>query len=122
MKKSILISLITALTLTVFSSCASKSQPVGGEPEDTTVTTVTSETTTPPPPADSLVKITAAGDNLIHSSIYNQAKKRSTDGTYDFDYAYENVEKLIFILQAKNVKSYKMSWKKITITKYWGEF
>ena len=95
MKKSIFISLITALTLTVFSSCASKSQPVGGEVEDTTVTTVTSETTTPPPPADSLVKITAAGDNLIHSSIYNQAKKRSTDGTYNFDYAYENVEKLI---------------------------
>ena len=34
----------------------------------------------------------------------------------------ENVEKLIFIRKAKNVKSYKMSWKKITITKYWGEF
>ena len=69
MKKRIFISLITALTLTIFSSCASKSQPVGGEVEDTTVTTVTSETTTPPPPADSVVKITAAGDNLIHSSI-----------------------------------------------------
>lgn len=25
----------------------------------------------------------------------------------------ENVEKLIFILKAKNVKSYKMSWKKL---------
>ena len=30
------------------------------------------------------VRLRAAGDNLIHSSIYNQAKARAKDGGYDF--------------------------------------
>ena len=42
-------------------------------------------------PADT-VSFVAAGDNLIHGSIYLQAAARSTDGGYDFDYAYENTE------------------------------
>ena len=53
-----------------------------------------SPTPTPEPtprPADT-VRFVAAGDNLIHGSIFLQAARRSTDGTYDFDYAYENTE------------------------------
>ena len=46
-------------------------------------------------PAFSSATIVCAGDNLIHSPIYNQAKARSTDGGYDFGYAYENVAPLI---------------------------
>lgn len=42
-------------------------------------------------PADT-VKFIAAGDNLIHGSIYLQAARRSNDGTYDFDAAYANTE------------------------------
>ena len=42
-------------------------------------------------PADT-VSFVAAGDNLIHGSIYLQAARRSTNGGYDFDYAYENTE------------------------------
>lgn len=42
-------------------------------------------------PADT-VSFVAAGDNLIHGSIFLQAARRSTDGGYDFDYAYENTE------------------------------
>ena len=37
------------------------------------------------------VTMRAVGDNLIHYCIYQQASQRSTDGTYDFNYAYENV-------------------------------
>lgn len=45
---------------------------------------------TPAPP--DTVRFVAAGDNLIHGSIYLQAARRSTDGGYDFDYAYENIQ------------------------------
>lgn len=38
------------------------------------------------------VSFVAAGDNLIHASIYLQAAARSSGGGYDFDYAYENTE------------------------------
>ena len=38
------------------------------------------------------VSFIAAGDNLIHGSIYLQAKNRSANGTYDFDYVYQNTE------------------------------
>lgn len=38
------------------------------------------------------VSFVAAGDNLIHGSIYLQAARRSENGTYDFDYAYANTE------------------------------
>ena len=41
------------------------------------------------------IRLVAAGDNLIHSTIYKQAKARATDGGYDFNYAYEHVKKLI---------------------------
>ncbi len=34
---------------------------------------------------------TASGDNLIHQRLYEQAKARSTDGTYDFSYCYSKV-------------------------------
>ncbi len=37
------------------------------------------------------VRFLAAGDNLIHSSIYEQAKRRSTNGGYDFSYAYAHI-------------------------------
>ena len=41
-----------------------------------------------PPFEPITVRLRAAGDNLIHSSIYNQAKARAKDGGYDFGYAY----------------------------------
>lgn len=59
-------------------------------------TTVTAATTvTEPIPEYATVSIAAVGDNLIHSSIYNQAKARASDGGYDFTYAYENAAYLI---------------------------
>ncbi len=57
--------------------------------------TTTPVTTTEPPIVEYTTHFFAAGDNLIHSSIYNQAHDRATDGTYDFDYAYENIADVI---------------------------
>lgn len=104
-----IISIIVSLScLAAFTSCG---KPVEEVPamatvtsaaettETTTVTTVTTtETTTvitEPEPEFATVSIAAVGDNLIHSSIYNQAAARSTDGGYDFTYAYENAVSLI---------------------------
>ena len=64
------------------------------EPHQTTATSQTE----PPPPDIRTVHLVCAGDNLIHSSIYKQAKRRAEangeDG-YDFDYVYEKVEKYL---------------------------
>lgn len=64
-------------------------------PETTTVTTTT---ISEPEPEFVSVRIVCAGDNLIHGSIYNQAKRRANkndiDG-YDFSYAYERVIRYI---------------------------
>lgn len=51
---------------------------------------VETSTTIEPPPQIELT-ITAVGDNLIHAPIYNQAKKRTSDGTYNFAPAYINI-------------------------------
>lgn len=87
---------LTALVLSMlmlFTACGAEPIETIVIVEETTATTTTE--TTPPPPTETTVRVTAAGDNLIHSSIYNQAAKRSQDGTYDFDFAYENIEDII---------------------------
>ncbi len=40
-------------------------------------------------------RLMCAGDNLIHRSIYTQAKNRADGDGYDFSYAYENVKDII---------------------------
>lgn len=40
-------------------------------------------------------RLMCAGDNLIHGSIYKQAKNRSNNGTYDFSYTYEGIKEII---------------------------
>ncbi len=60
-----------------------------------TTTSLPVVTTTEPAPKTASVNIVCAGDNLIHSPVYTQAKYRSENGGYDFTYAYENVADLI---------------------------
>lgn len=43
----------------------------------------------------SVVRMMAAGDNLIHSSIYKQALARGNGVEYDFEYAYEQVRDVL---------------------------
>ena len=40
-------------------------------------------------------RLMCAGDNLIHGSIYRQAKNRSDDGSYDFSYPYAGIKDII---------------------------
>lgn len=118
--KRVLCAVLAAL---LFAGCASVGQEELPEPSDTAVTdeavtepttepttvattvtttapTTTTEATTtePPEPEFYTVHLVCAGDNLIHSSIYNQAKRRASakgeDG-YDFSYVYERVEHYI---------------------------
>lgn len=104
--------LASAMMLSL-SSCkrVEESVPVGGEisftdisvtGEQTSAAPVTSaekkETsaeTEKPEPEYVTVSFAVTGDNLIHSSIYNQANARAGGEGYDFGYAYENVEDLI---------------------------
>lgn len=63
-------------------------------------TVTTSEPVSSEPPIPEIqepvtVNVLGVGDNLIHSGIYDQAKRRSTDGTYDFDEAYKEVADII---------------------------
>lgn len=61
----------------------------------TETTTVTTTAVTEPPKKYETITFAATGDNLIHSSIYNQAHRRSETGGYDFIYPYRNVTDLI---------------------------
>ncbi len=64
--------------------------------KETSATEIPAAEEPEPEPAYSSVNIVCAGDNLIHSPIYNQAKARSADGTsYDFSYAYQHVASYI---------------------------
>ena len=78
---------IILLFIIIFSLSACSNN--AGQPE--IETTPTPQPTPTIRPADT-VSFVAAGDNLIHGSIFLQAARRSTDGGYDFDYAYENTE------------------------------
>lgn len=91
-KKMLLVLTSFAVILT---GCSGNNNSVSSNTSSTAATTTTAVTTAPPPKPDSVVRVVAVGDNLIHSSIYNQAKARSKNGTYDFDYAYQYVEGLI---------------------------
>ncbi len=71
------------LILGVFSGCGN------GEAVETAATV--SETASEAVQEPVTVRFLATGDNLIHSGIYQQAAARSTDGTYDFSFAYENI-------------------------------
>ena len=103
---------LTLFIAAVFMLCSCGGQPETKASVTTTVqttathTTAASETTTVPiaealtettipEPESASVNIVCAGDNLIHSPLYNQAKRRTDDRSYDFMPAYENVAEYI---------------------------
>lgn len=100
-KKVLTLSLIGSLVIS-FSGCGASTStttnvdvPVSDITTVPPVTTQTEIVTTEPEPIQNpVVNITVEGDNLIHSSIYNQAHARADYDGYDFSYPYENVEKL----------------------------
>ena len=73
--------------LLLFSGCSSGSSsalPTVAQPQSTPAPT-------PSPTPNPTVQFSASGDNLIHGSIYLQAQRRTSDGSYDFGPLYENV-------------------------------
>ena len=52
---------------------------------------------TPPAPAEVRISFLAAGDNIIHSSIYNDANEKlgGAKDKYDFNYIYEHIAPLV---------------------------
>lgn len=82
--KKILVSAIICLSF-LLSGCVESKEVVS-------VSSIPSPSPTPEIKQPDRVSFIAAGDNLIHGSIFMQAARRSSDGTYDFDYAYENTE------------------------------
>ncbi len=60
--------------------------------ETTVETTETTAETVHEPQLTSHIHIAAAGDNLIHSSLYEQAARRANGEGYDFAYEYDNVD------------------------------
>lgn len=67
-------------------------------PEPETVQTTTEEPTTEPVPEDKRVHVIAAGDNLIHYSVYKNAEANAAGQNgvnYDFKPIYQNVKYLV---------------------------
>lgn len=67
-------------------------------PEPETYQTTTEEPTTEPIPEDKRVHVIAAGDNLIHYSVFKNAEANAAgqeDVKYDFKPIYENVRYLV---------------------------
>lgn len=60
--------------------------------KDNTSSSSSSSTAKTPKENSKTVRIMAAGDNLIHSSLYEQANARAGGNGYDFEYAYENIK------------------------------
>lgn len=64
---------------------------VSAEPTAAPTPQPTPEPTPEPTPVVETVRFSATGDDLIHEGIYNQARARGSDGSYDFLPAYENM-------------------------------
>lgn len=99
MKKRISIAIAVLMCVPLLTCCGSKiSQDaknssevvsVGGEPEEETTEKETAPLKNP------VVRIVAAGDNLVQTAVYRTAQAKSVDETYDFSYSYENVKDII---------------------------
>ncbi|MBQ4153008.1 MAG: CapA family protein [Oscillospiraceae bacterium] len=93
MKKK-LISLLLALA--VFSILATGCFPIQDTDSASSVSSSTPVSSLPEQKKEPItIRMVAAGDNLIHSSLYKQAKARAGGEGYDFNFAYEHVKKLI---------------------------
>lgn len=98
--------MLLALTSVIASTASCASRTVGNvnDPKDdpsgvngaASTETATEEPTTEPVPEDKRVHVIAAGDNLIHYSVYKNAERLAAPGeNYDFKPLYENVKYLI---------------------------
>lgn len=64
-------------------------KPVTEPVDGTTISTTTTKT------GYTEANLLCAGDNLIHSAIYRQARSKAGGNGYDFSYSYENVADIV---------------------------
>lgn len=107
MKKRIFAAVISAIILCSCTAVSEEAVPAAvsevtetetaaeTEAPVTEETAVTTTVVTEPPVVAKTVTFTALGDNLIHSSIYNQAARRAEGNGYDFEYAYAGAADLL---------------------------
>ena len=88
--KSIFITAVTAAAALFLCGCPKTEDNVPAAETDALDEAVSAVT-----PTKSYVHFLAAGDNLVHSSIYEQAHKRGGGMDYDFTYAYSNAADLV---------------------------
>ena len=94
------IGILAILTVTGV-GCGSRIVGTGGDQSDQPAasteqtTEVLTEPTTEPVPADKRVHVVAAGDNLIHYSVYKNAEALAGGYGYDFKPLYENMRYII---------------------------
>lgn len=67
-----------------------------------------SEESSEPIPEPTSARLIGFGDDLIHVSIFRQAKARATDGGYDFSYAYEPVKNLVNLADIASINQETM--------------
>lgn len=85
--------LLTLVMLFTLFACAAAEDP-GTQPPDTNLTDPEGNTKPDPdPPKPVTIRITAAGDNLLHDPISKLAKQ--SDGTYDYTYLYKYIKKAV---------------------------
>ncbi|MBO7474097.1 MAG: CapA family protein [Ruminococcus sp.] len=106
LRKGRAVAAIAVLAVILVSGVGCATKLVGGEGENSNsggsdvpqVTTElpTEEPTTEPVPEDKRVHVVAAGDNLIHYSVYKNAEKLAGPGErFDFKPLYKNVKYII---------------------------
>ena len=96
-KKILSLLLATALSVSLFGCRQIDDSTVSGSSSSKSnssgLSAVSSESLPAKDPVS--IKLVAAGDNLIHNGIYDQARARAGSSGYDFNYAYQNVKNLI---------------------------
>ena len=92
----ILVSGVGCATKVVGGSGERSESSAGGEAQQATTEAATEEPTTEPVPEDKRVHVVAAGDNLIHYSVYKNAEKLAGPGeNFNFKPLYENVKYIV---------------------------
>ena len=84
---------VTAAVLAAMILCGCPKKDSEAVPADAEESLSAEETDQPP--AKNYVHFLAAGDNLVHRSIFEQAHKRANNLDYDFTYAYSNAADLV---------------------------
>ena len=92
----ILVSGVGCATRVVGGSGEKEGSSSDGNGQQATTEAVTEEPTTEPVPEDKRVHVVAAGDNLIHYSVYKNAERLAGPGeNFNFKPLYENVKYIV---------------------------